>query len=100
MPSRKSQNPKGHGQAFPRVFSDPEPRKKVPVSGGAPTTKGSLFGLLFLVLANATILGLATRILNSAGALSWSFSAWDCIALSLLWVVWRAIDRLTAPKQP
>lgn len=63
-----------------------------------PTTKGAFFGLLFLVLVNALVLGLITRVLHSAEVVSWTLTPWQCLSLSALWVVWRAVDRVTAKQ--
>jgi hypothetical protein len=85
--SRKA-NPEYSG---PRVLRD--------FPSGAPTRKkskkkrtgggGAFLAFLLAVLFQAALLSLAVRVLHSAGAVTWSLSLWESVALSALYLVWR-----------
>lgn len=80
----------------PRVLRD--------FSGGAPTPKkrkqkrnatgAPLFGFLFVVLFQALLLWLAVSVLRSASVIEWQLSAWHCLSLSVLFLLWRSLYSL------
>lgn len=95
MPSRKVPN---SNPAFPRAIRDPlsSEAPKRPRSSGAPTGGGAFLGFVFVVLVNFAVLWLAVEILRSAGVVSWKLSPVETLSLAVLWIVWRAVDRLTS----
>jgi hypothetical protein len=102
MKSRKinSENPQPN---FPRPIRDNlggAPTRKAPALERGSNDKVRIFaGFLTLLALCSVLLWLAVAVLHSAGALSWSLSAWQTVALAFLYLLWRSLDSFLFPRK-